>query len=93
VQRRALAGLTTADRARVISILQSATADGGVHLVETIAVGAGSVIAEGETEATEGSTIIPIEELETRYRGWQVSLERTRENGSRTFLARKEAVA
>jgi len=89
----ALAGLSSADRERVISILQSATADGGVHLVETIAVGAGSVIAEGETEATEGSTIIPIEELETRYRGWQVTLERTRENGSRTFLARKEAVA
>src|ERR1700730_9540491 len=35
----AFAGLTAAERARVIQVLQSATADGGVHLVQTIAAG------------------------------------------------------
>jgi hypothetical protein len=87
----ALAGLSPADRERVIGILQSATADGGVHLVETIATGAGSMSSDGT--ANDGTIVLAIEELESRYRGWRVSLERTRENGSRTFLARKEAVA
>jgi len=41
----ALSGLTVRERARVIAVLQSATADGGVHLVETIAAGS-SVIEE-----------------------------------------------
>ncbi len=85
----ALASLSPADRERVINVLQMATAEGGVHLVET-ATDAGST--EAERVATE-AIVIPIEELESRYRGWRVSLERTRDNGSRTFLARKEAVA
>ncbi len=88
----ALAGLSSLERERVISVLQSATADGGVHLVETIASGVDSETGRTEDGVT-GATVIAIEELETRYRGWQVSLERTRENGSRTFMARKEAVA
>ncbi len=86
----ALASLSPVDRDRVISALQSATAEGGVHLVET-ATDAGST---GLPDASlTGAVVFPIEELENRYRGWQVSLERTRDNGSRTFLARKEAVA
>ncbi|MCU0615830.1 MAG: hypothetical protein MUD17_01925 [Gemmatimonadaceae bacterium] len=84
----ALARLSPADRARVIDVLQSATADGGVHLVETIAAGAQDVGSDGTP-----TIVMSLEELESRYRGWNVSLERTRENGSRTFLARKEAVA
>lgn len=87
----AFKGLSPADRARVISVLQSATADGGVHLVETIAGGIDSDASS--LDDLSGATVIAIEELESRYRGWRVSLERTRENGSRTFLARKEAVA
>jgi hypothetical protein len=35
----AFAGLSSAERKRVIELLQSATADGGVHLVETILAG------------------------------------------------------
>jgi hypothetical protein len=84
----ALAGLSPADRARVIDVLQSATADGGVHLVETIVAGTQDV---GVDDAP--TIVLSLEELQSRYRGWNVSLERTRENGARTFLARKGAVA
>ena len=89
----ALAGLSPEVRDRVISVLQSATADGGVHLVETLAVGAGSLETGLTADSDVPTLVLPLEELERRYRGWQVSLERTRENGSRTFLARKAAVA
>ncbi len=70
-------GLSRQDRARVIEVLQSATADGGVHLVETIAA---------------GSDPSHVEELASRYRGWQISIEPARGAGA-TFLARKAAVA
>ena len=73
----ALAGLSQTDRARVIEVLKSATADGGVHLVETIAAG---------SEATL------LDELRSRYHGWRVSIEPTIGRGG-TFMARKEAVA
>lgn len=77
----AFAGLSAQDRARVFEVLQSATVDGGVHLVETIAAGADSL-----------TDVLPIEELAHRYRGWTISVERSA--GRReTFLARKEAVA
>jgi hypothetical protein len=69
----AFAGLSSADRARVIEVLQSATLDGGVHLVETIVA---------------GQTAITIEELRSRYRGWSISVEREDTAGP-TFLARK----
>lgn len=39
----ALKSLTPRERARVIAVLQSATADGGVHLVETILAGSGAI--------------------------------------------------
>ena len=74
----AFAGLTMQDRARVIEVLQSATVDGGVHLVETIAAG---------TESMHGG--FPLEELRSRYRGWTISVEKT--VGLReTFMARKD---
>jgi hypothetical protein len=57
----AFAGLTAAERARVIQVLQSATADGGVHLVQTIAAGK--------------RTPVSLEELRRRYRGWDVTVE------------------
>ncbi len=71
----ALARLSPAERARVIEVLQSATADGGVHLLETIAAG------------SEG---LALDELTTRYRGWSISIERSA-GRPETFLARKQA--
>ena len=57
----AFAGLTAAERARVIQVLQSATADGGVHLVQTIAAGK--------------RTPVSLDELRRRYRGWEVTVD------------------
>jgi len=57
----AFVGLTSAERARVIQVLQSATADGGVHLVQTIAAGK--------------RTPVSLDELRRRYRGWEVTVE------------------
>ena len=73
----ALSGLSMSDRARVIEVLQSATADGGVHLVETIAAGSEAVL---------------LDELRSQYHGWRISIEPTAGRGG-TFMARKEAVA
>ena len=74
----AFAGLSLAERARVIAVLQSATADGGVHLVQTIIA--------GQTQMT-------VEELRSQYQGWDISIERDRDASltpaSRTFVARK----
>lgn len=61
----AFSGLTAAERARVIQVLQSATADGGVHLVQTIA---------GKR------TAVSIEELRRRYRGWDVTIDESDPN-------------
>jgi hypothetical protein len=57
----AFAGLSTAERSRVIQVLQSATADGGVHLVQTIAAG----------KRSPGS----LDELRRRYRGWDITVD------------------
>lgn len=57
----AFTGLTTTERARVIQVLQSATADGGVHLVQTIATGKRGPVS--------------LDELRRRYRGWDVTVE------------------
>jgi len=69
----AFAGLSDTDRARVIALLQSATLDGGVHLVETIVA---------------GQTALTIDELRSQYRGWSISVERE-DTAAPTFLARK----
>jgi hypothetical protein len=68
-------GLTAQERAHVIAVLQSVTMDGGVHLVRTIMA---------------GQAAISIEELSSRYHGWQISVE-AGEGSSRSFLARKSA--
>ncbi len=60
VTSAALDGLTPSQRAKVIAVLQSATADGGVHLVQAIAAG------------RKGMTF---EEFRSRYRGWTVSMD------------------
>jgi len=74
----ALDGLSADERARVIEALQSATMDGGVHLVRTIA-------AAGRSDGS-----VSLDELRSRYRGWSVTVER--EDGrAKTFLARKGA--
>ncbi len=56
----AFAGLRAAERARVIQVLQSATEDGGVHLVQTIAAGKRAPVG--------------LEELRRRYDGWEVTI-------------------
>lgn len=74
----ALAGLTMKARRRVIELLQSATADGGVHLVQTLA-------AAGRRKHPS------LDELHTRYRGWSVTVsEEPGGGGVNTFMARKE---
>jgi hypothetical protein len=76
VNRVALEGLSEAERERVIDVLKTATTDGGVHLVPTIA-----------SKPTDDLTL---EELRTRYRGWTVTVERST-GSSKTFMARKGA--
>jgi hypothetical protein len=70
----AFAGLNAAERARVLAALQIATRDGGVHVVETIAAGAGT---------------LGLDELRKSYAGWQVSIEGDAKHRNRTFVARK----
>jgi hypothetical protein len=55
----AFAGLTPAERAEAIALLQSATLDGGVHLVERLVTGAP----------------VSVDELCRRYVGWSISVE------------------
>lgn len=73
VTSAALRDLSASQRARVIKLLQSATTDGGVHLVQT-----------HDSERT----VPTLRELESRYRGWSVSVEQ--EGGQGMFLARKD---
>jgi hypothetical protein len=70
----AFANLTLRERRRVIEILQSATRDGGVHLVETIAA---------------GDNTLTFEELRSQYRGWQVNMDQGALGSSPAFIARK----
>ena len=69
----AFAGYSPDERARAITILQSATRDGGVHLVETIMA---------------GQAVLSLEELSAQYAGWEVSIDSGR-GTHETFLARK----
>ena len=70
----ALSGLSSAERAHVIKLLQGATAEGGVHLVQ---------------RAERERAIPSIRELQNRYEGWSVSVERAQSGGA-VFLARKD---
>jgi len=74
-------GLTIEERARVIATLQSATADGGVHLVQTLV--AGQQVVEGVL-----TDDVSLEELRARYLGWDVSYS-TDGGAGPVFLARK----
>jgi hypothetical protein len=74
----ALDGLSADERAQVIETLQSATMDGGIHLVRTIAA-AGKVAGS-----------VSVDELRSQYRGWTVTIERG-DGRAKTFLARKGA--
>lgn len=69
----AFSGLSARQRARVIEVLQSATEDGGVHLVETIVAGQSGV---------------SLSELRKSYKGWDVSVLEDGTAG-KSFLARK----
>ena len=69
----AFAGLSAIEREAVIALLQSATADGGVHLVETIVA---------------GSEAISEEELTAQYANWECSFMQE-PGAAKTFFARK----
>lgn len=69
----AFAGLTAAERLKVIEVLQSATRDGGVHLVDTI------IASQAEPSLSE---------LKRSYKGWTISIVDDGTT-SRSFLARK----
>lgn len=56
----AFGGLSDSERAHVITLLQNATADGGVHLVQTLVA---------------GRRALSVEELRLRYLGWTVELQ------------------
>lgn len=73
VEPAALARLDAEQRSRAIALLQGATLDGGVHLVQTIVA---------------GESVLAVDELRSRYRGWDVSIVRDGRS-QRTFLARK----
>jgi hypothetical protein len=62
----AFRGLSAAERTRVIQVLQSATTDGGVHLVQTIAAGKRAPVS--------------LDELKRRYRGWNVTVDEGNSN-------------
>jgi hypothetical protein len=80
VNPAALEALTPEERTRVIEVLQGATIDGGVHLLQTIAAAGASPSAE----------VMSLDELRRRYRGWDVTVERS-DGRSKTFVARKGA--
>ena len=73
----AFAGLSPRERHRVIQVLQTATEDGGVHLVDTIIA--------SQAEPT-------LSELRKSYKGWTISVVDDGST-SRSFLARKESAA
>lgn len=69
----AFAGLTSEERLKVIEVLQSATRDGGVHLVDTI------IASHAEPSLSE---------LRRSYKGWTISVVDDGTT-SRSFVARK----
>ena len=69
----AFAGLSSIERRKVIEILQSATGDGGVHLVETLIA---------------GNVELSLSELRRSYKGWTISIFGDG-SSSKSFLARK----
>ncbi len=70
----AFVGVKPADRAKVFALLQSATRDGGVHLVDTL--------IQNHAEPS-------LSELKRTYKGWTISVV-DKGAASRSFVARKE---
>lgn len=68
-------GLTPSERDNAIAILQSATRDGGIHLVETIIA---------------GKNALTLTDLRKQYKGWRVSVEDDA-GSSKSFMATKLA--
>jgi hypothetical protein len=68
-------GLDQQDRGKVIKLLQSATHDGGVHLLNA-------------PHDQDGAALL--RELSAQYEGWKISIEET-DGEPRSFLARKGA--
>jgi hypothetical protein len=71
----AFAGLTAEERMRAFEVLQSATREGGVHLVGTI---------------IRGQRGVSVTELRRQYKGWTISVEAD-SGSSTNFLAKKIA--
>lgn len=69
----AFAGLSVFEREQVLRLLQQATSDGGVHLIETLVA---------------GQAMLTEEELRSSYSGWEISLM-PEPGASRTFCAKK----
>lgn len=69
----AFAGLSSFEIEQVIRLLQQATLDGGVHLIETLIA---------------GQQVLTEEELRTRYDGWEIKLV-PEPGASKTFVATK----
>lgn len=69
----AFSGLSSVEREQVIALLQQATTDGGVHLIETIVA---------------GQAVLTEEELRSRYSGWEIKLV-PEPGASKTFVAKK----
>ncbi|MBM3898798.1 MAG: hypothetical protein FJ362_01375 [Gemmatimonadetes bacterium] len=69
----AFAGLSPVERERVFRLLQEATTDGGVHLIETLVAGQ-AVLSEAE--------------LRSRYSGWTITVV-PEPGASSTFMAKK----
>ena len=61
------------EREQVIALLQQATSDGGVHLIETLVAGQ-AVLSEAE--------------LRSRYEGWEIKMV-PEPGASQTFMAKK----
>ena len=70
----AFAELSVYERERVIALLQQATQDGGVHLIETLVA---------------GQAVLSEEELRRRYDGWEIKLV-PEPGATRTFMAKKQ---
>lgn len=75
----ALSSLTPRERARVIAVLQTATRDGGVHLVETIVAGSSAIDELRDTYRGWEITIEPETAADSHHEG-----------RAQVFLARKE---
>jgi len=71
----AFSGLSTEERLRAFEVLQSATRDGGIHLVGTI---------------VRGKRGVSVAELRRQYKGWTISVEDD-SSSSKSFLAKKIA--